>query len=143
MENLEIEIKIKLSNKYGVDLNFGWYPIINSINPMPEKIEVFQQDYIEIIDKAIKEIIRKVYNPQVLYTLIELEGMETTNIDSCNFYYDGLERMTTDIEGNFCIYSSHESSLTIGSREILTELKREWRDYDKYKWTTPFYLLHN
>ena len=140
MDEIEIEIKLRLSEKWRVNLNWGWYPIDRAINPDPQRIEVFQDRYFaKEADNILREFIEKELGVSQVLVFEEQEGYEKQGIREAELYYTGMEKIITDEKVTFCLYGSHEASFTVGSEEILAELRKKWPEYDRRIYTTPFY----
>jgi hypothetical protein len=140
MDETEIEIKLRLSEKWKVNQNWGWYPIDRSVNPDPQHIEVFKDRYFEKeADLILREYIEKTLGISEVFVFEEQVGYEKQNIREAELYYTGMEKLITDENATFCLYGSHEASFTVGSEKILAELKRKWPKYGERIYTTPFY----
>ena len=140
MDEFEIETKIKLNEKWKVNLNWGWYPINSNANPIPSLIESFQQRYFEAeADQILRKFIFANLGISEVFVFEEGSGYEKSNIFEADLYYSGLEKIVTDANATFCLYGSHESSFTVGSAVILNELNKKWPEYETRIWTTPFF----
>jgi hypothetical protein len=140
MDEFEIGTKIKLNEKWKVNLNWGWFPIDSSTNPLPGSIDTFQQKYFEAeADQLLREAIFTELGISEVIVFEETAGYERSDIWKAELYYTGLEKIVTDENATFCLYGSHESSFTIGSESLLSMLKVKWVNYSKRIWTTPFY----
>ncbi len=57
----------------------------------------------------------------------------------------GLDPVYTGDEGFWCsdamdwiLYASHENSLTVGGKWLLSQVKSAWPEWERHVWTTPF-----
>lgn len=53
--------------------------------------------------------------------------------------YNGSEGYWCSEEMDWLVYASHESSITLGGRWLLEEVKRAWKNWDERTWTSPFF----
>ena len=74
-----------------------------------------------------------------VYEIQEGGNVTLKELIECNFYYDGLEYIYTDEKFRFVIYCSHESSITVGGKELIDRIHEVWPNYINNIWTTPFY----
>ena len=140
MDEFEIELRLKLYEIWNVDLDGVWCPINSGKKPLPKDVQVFQDTYFEEeAENYLVEILKKNFNLEKLVVLKGSSGYEIQNIDEPDWYCVGLEKLITNTNGDFCLYASHESSFTIGSKLILEKLQKVWPEYHKRIWTTPFY----
>lgn len=138
MEDLEINVKIQLNEKWNVSLDWGWIPITHIESSRTDMIEVFDLD---AFCREASDIILDYLNythPNSKYVLITEDAQfEICSIEEIDFSYGGVEQIITTENADFCIYSSHESSVTVGSKELLDELKKVWSNYNLNIWKFP------
>jgi len=87
----------------------------------------------------IAEAITQIFTAPELYELVEDGQASLLTIADCTFYYDGLERLYTDKEFRFVLYFSHESSVTVGGKELLQEIHRIWPEYQQHLWQSDYW----
>ena len=128
---------LKLNEIWDCDIPFGWIPISGD-RPVPDT-EVYQQFHFDTNISNLADIIADTYNVTDLYEIQEGGKVTLTNISECGFSYDGLEYLYTDKDFRFVLYFSHESSVTVGGKDLINVIHNVWPDYKNHIWTSPFY----
>jgi len=123
---------LKLNEKWKCDLQFGWIPIAS--DEIIPNTEIYDSDYFEYYLDQIKEIIKNTLKVGSLFELREDGQFQKLNISECDFEYDGLEYIYTDKNLSFVLYFSHESSVTVGGKELLDYIHNIWPDYKSHFW---------
>ncbi|GDX53195.1 hypothetical protein LBMAG27_22420 [Bacteroidota bacterium] len=128
---------LTLNEKWKVNIPFGWIPITG--DEKIEDTEIYQSYYFGKYITELKEIIQNLFNVSMLYEVVDGGSVERKIIADCEIRYDGLEYLYTDENCRFVIYCSHESSTTIGGKELIDAIHIMWPEYIEHIWTTPFY----
>ena len=129
---------LKLNEIWDCDIPFGWIPIRGD-RPIPDT-EVYQMEHFMTNISKLQDIITDIYNVTDLYEIVEGGGVSLKNINECFFsYHDGLEYLYTDKDFRFVIYFSHESSVTVGGKDLIKVIHSIWPNYKNHIWTSAFY----
>jgi hypothetical protein len=123
---------LRLNEKWSCSLPFGWIPI-TSDEDIPD-VKIFDSNYLGYYTDEVKKIIKNKFKVNNLFEIREDGHFKKLNIDDCDFSYNGLEYIYTDENLGFVLYFSHESSTTIGGKELLEELQAIWPESNNHFW---------
>ena len=129
-------VLLTLNEKWNCDLPFGWIPISGD-RKIPNT-EIYQAEHFTDNITNLPTIIKDLYNLTELFEIQEGGSVALKIATDCNFFYDGLEYMYTDKNFKFVIYCSHESSITIGGRELIDRIHEVWPDCINRIWASAF-----
>jgi hypothetical protein len=128
---------LELNARWHWRIPFGWIPI--SGEEIIADTEIYHADYFDFFEPEITEAIGRLYNLTEVYELVEDGQVGIRPIADCTFFYDGLERLYTDENFQFMLYFSHETSVTAGGKELLTEIHRLWPAYKNHLWQADYW----
>ncbi|MFD1470657.1 hypothetical protein ACFQ48_20695 [Hymenobacter caeli] len=130
-------IILELNARWKWRIPFGWIPI--SGNEAIENTEIYHADYFDIFEKEIINTIGRIYSLTEVYELVEDGEVSIQPLRNCTFFYDGLERMYTDKDFQFALYFSHETSVTVGGRQLLEEIHIIWPEHKNHFWQADYW----
>ena len=128
---------LKLNEIWECDIPFGWIPITGDKKIL--NTEIYQSRHFDENILNLAELLKSVYNVTELFEVEEGGRVTLKNSADCYFSYTGLEHLYTDKDFRFVIYFSHESSVTVGGKDLLNFIRNNWPDYKNHIWTSPFY----
>lgn len=125
----ELQAKWNVTERY-------WYPLTTW---QRNDVEAFQDSYFEreFGYEKLQNILRK-RGINKLWELREDNINYEIELNIFEPYYNGCEGFWCDLNFDWLIYASHESSITFAG-SILPELKSEWSNWQQRIWTTPFF----
>lgn len=125
----------KLSSRWQID-KWYWFPLAIE---KPDNVEGFQDSYFEkeVGAEKLQAILRN-QGVDKVYEIREYGANYELELSAFEPYYSGAEGFWCDETFDWIIYSSHESSITIGGW-LLPEIKDIWSNWEKRIWTTPFF----
>src|SRR5262245_22295761 len=104
-------IKLRLCERWGFELPFGWVPI--SKGEIPADTFIYGSDFFQRkVMPHLRKMISDHYQVTEVIDLIEPSGMEIQSLAECRFNYDGNEHLFTEREFRFVIYATHENVTT-------------------------------
>ena len=131
---------LRLNAKWNWSLAFSWIPMTGD-----EKIphtEIYQAAPFEEAIPQIAELLEALFNSRSVYDVAEDGNVQVRSLDDCSLYYDGLEHLYTNEEGEFMLYFSHEDSVTVGGEKLLAEIHKVWPAHKNNFWVDgPTYKL--
>ncbi|OAQ43505.1 hypothetical protein A5893_17240 [Pedobacter psychrophilus] len=130
-------VLLNLNEKWNCNLPFGWIPITGE-KGIPNT-EIYQSNHFTEHITNLPDILKDIYDIIEVFEIQESGNMTFKKATECDFVYDGLEYIYTDKKFQFVIYCSHESSITVGGKELLEKIHEVWPDYVNRIWTFPFY----
>lgn len=127
-------VRARLKSRWGIDPERGWYPMIAG---RPEGAEAFQAPW--VLNAVPPDTMRRALREHGVQRLWELrEGGPDYLLDLELFapIYDGQEGVWTSEAGDWVLYASHESSLTIGGwlLGVVTAAWPGWREHVYAGW---------
>ncbi len=125
----------KLKSRWDIP-KWYWYPLAIE---KPENIEGFQDTYFEkeVGAEKLQEILRN-RGVDKIYEIREDGLAYEFELSIFEPDYNGAEGFWYDVNYDWIIYASHESSITIGGW-LLNEVKAVWTNWEERIWSTPFF----
>lgn len=130
-------IKLEMNERWGCDISFGWIPITGDV--VIPHTEIYQSKYFHAFFPDLQDLLRSVFNVTEVFEWCEGGNISLRNLADCYFAFDGLEYIYFDKHFQFVLYFSHESSVTVGGKELLESVRMLWPEAALHIWTTPFY----
>ncbi len=81
-----------------------------------------------------EDLLQQVFDLNTVYDIEEGGNIQIKPLADCAFYYDGLEHLYTNCNGDFMLYFSHEDSVTVGGEKLLAAIYDAWPSHKKYFW---------
>jgi hypothetical protein len=107
-----------------------WYPLSDCKR---NDVIAFNSNYIDEVESKISDIKNFILTQKInqIFEMREDRTVWIYEIDNLDpSYYDGIERFCFDENMNWIIYASHEGSITLGGRELISSLKEKWQDWE-------------
>lgn len=129
-------VLLELNEKWKFSLSFGWVPITD--DEPDQAFEIYQAEDFELKIDDLVQVLKSKFKLDFIYEINEHQKVSIRKIEECDFCYTGLEHLYTDQSYQFAIYFSHESSVTIGGDQLITEVHGFWPEYINHFWK-PFW----
>jgi hypothetical protein len=124
---------LELNARWGCDIPFGWIPMTGDYK-LPNTEIYYSEFFDDNLIENIKHVIKCLYTDK-LFEILEGGAVSVQYLDNCFFGYNGLEHLHTNDAFDFVLYFSHESTVTVGGRQLLEEIHRLWPEYKNHLWT--------
>ena len=121
---------------WGVERHQRWYPLRGR---RPAHVEAFEDRH--LLEAVSVERFRALLADRGVERVWDLrEDGPARERDVSTFAprYDWWETVASSSRPDWIVYASHESSITVGGW-LLDAVKREWPEWHRHVWTTPFF----
>lgn len=123
---------LELNAKWGWSLAGSWIPMIG-FESIPHTA-IYQVGPFEAAIPHPEDLLQQVFDLNTVYDIEEGGNIQIKPLADCAFYYDGLEHLYTNCNGDFMLYFSHEDSVTVGGEKLLAAIYDAWPSHKKYFW---------
>jgi hypothetical protein len=123
----------RLRRRWGVERNSTWYPLIPYPTPPPPHILAFQADWFawDVPLSALRGVLKS-RRVRRVWQLRNTRPDDAKELDVALIIPEGYETFWTSDKMDWLIYSSHESSLTIGGEWLLNAVKQAWPAWSEH-----------
>jgi len=124
----------KLNERWGIGKQGHWYPLIGE--DLPSNVIAFQAEHFhaEVRPAVLQSILAKRGIDRV-WELREDNPDYEIDLELFEPVYDGAEGYWTSRELDWIVYASHERSITIAGKWLITALKTAWPDWKQGLYT--------
>jgi hypothetical protein len=123
----------EVATRWGIGRGY-WYPLNEPERPGLELVAFETPEFRrDLTPGPLQEILRG-FGVRRLYEFREFGLGRELAVEIFDPDYDGEEGYWTARGTEWIIYASHESSLTVGGRELIERVKACWHDWERHVW---------
>jgi hypothetical protein len=127
-----------LQEKWDIQPKNYWYPLMNTLR---NDVIAFQEESfdVEFGIANLRHILQR-NDIQHVWNLTEYgpEYEIDVSVFEPLYYHTGVENYSFSQQADWIIYASHESSITIGGKWLIEEIKAYWSNWECFVWKSPF-----
>jgi hypothetical protein len=128
-------IRVKLKEYWNVDRGY-WFPLTTV---EPKNVKAFQDFYFEneVGVEKVQNLLKSAGRNNV-FEIREFGANYEFELSVFEPHYNGAEGFWCDDQFDWIIYTSHESSITVGGW-LLGEIQANWPNWNERIWPSPFF----
>lgn len=138
IESESLRLWTELQEKWDVQPKKYWYPLMNTTRT---DVIVFQEESfdVEFGVTTLKQLLQN-NGIQHVWSLTEYgpEYEIDVSVFEPLYYHTGVENFSFSQQADWIIYASHESSITIGGKWLIEQIKANWPNWEYFVWKSPF-----